>query len=198
MLSSQSHQGRVLVNSLPKSGTPLLTKTIDILGYSDPRAVVASLIPFILEAWKTGMGSHFLEADFKTMSPLQRLNFILEGGYAPNAKVETKSFAEVYRSMLAWRNQPNSLFMHFEDLVSEQGGGSLDKQRVVVENIASFLRIPFNTELENRLKEVYDPSSRTFRTGKIDGWKTAMDSESIDLLNKSCEALCNEAETPIT
>ncbi|MBF0240764.1 MAG: sulfotransferase domain-containing protein, partial [SAR324 cluster bacterium] len=195
-------KGRYIQGHIP--WTPGITPVITDLAYHhlviirDPRAVVASLLPFILDAWKTGMGSHFLEADFKTMSPIQRLNFILEGGYAPLAKVEIKSFAEVYRSMLAWRNQPNSLFMRFEDLVGEQGGGDIDQQKITVEKIASFLRIPFDKEVENRLKTVYDTSSRTFRTGKIDGWKTSMDSEIVDHLNKSCEALCNEAGYQLT
>ena len=74
------------------------------------------------------MGAHFLEADFKSMSPMQRLIFVLEGGYAPQAAVTVQSFHDVYHSILAWRNQPNCLFIRFEDLVGEQGGGSLQQQ----------------------------------------------------------------------
>ncbi len=66
---------------------------------------------------------HYLERDFRLMDQNQRLEIILEGGYAPEAGVEIKSFAEVYRSMLAWRNDSDSLVIHFEDLVGQKGGG---------------------------------------------------------------------------
>ena len=116
---------------------------------------------------------HFLEDDFKLMSPLERLNFILAGGYATQAGVEIKSFADVYRSMIAWQNEPNCLFVRFEDLIGAKGGGSDEKQRDTIKRIASYLGIPCaHRNIDDKIKAIYDPSARTFRSGKIDGWKS--------------------------
>ena len=179
--------------------TPTLTQIITKLNYfhlviiRDPRAVVASLLPFILNAQNTGMGTHFLADDFKPMSPIQRLKFVLEGGYAPKAKVKVDSFIEVYHSMLAWRNEPNCLLVRFEDLVGEQGGGNTDNQKNVVKKIALHLEIKFDEDISSKLNQIYNPSARTFRIGKIDGWKNSMDLESTEYLTEYCKPICDEA-----
>ncbi|MDB9450216.1 sulfotransferase domain-containing protein [Dolichospermum circinale] len=182
--------------------TPLLMPILSELNYQqvfiirDPRAVVVSLIPFVLDTGKMP-GRHFLEDDFSLMSPTQRLDFILEGGYAVKAGVEIKNFAEVYRSMLAWRNEENCLFIHFEDLVGEQGGGTKERQEAVVYKICSYLDIPFDDTILSQLSEIYNPGARTFRTGKIDGWKSSMNAEDVEKLNIYCQPLCEEAEYTI-
>lgn len=190
-------EGKYILGHIP--WTPLLSQIIADLTYHhvfiirEPRAVVASTLAFILDTGSKMPARHFLENDFKQMSTLQRLKFILEGGYAPQAGVEIKSFAEVYRYMIAWQNEPNCLFVRFEDLIGEKGGGSYDKQRDTIKRIASYLGIPCDAQIEAKIKQIYDPSARTFRSGKIDGWKNSLDSESIELLNKYCQPLCQEA-----
>ncbi|MFK5970132.1 MAG: sulfotransferase domain-containing protein [Candidatus Marithrix sp.] len=159
----------------------------------DPRAVVASLIPFILNAQSSGMGTHFLYEDFKSMSITQQLNFIFEGGHASKANVEVTSFIDVYQSILAWRNEPNCLLIHFEDLVGEQGGGNTDKQANVVKELAEYLNIDFDAKIAAKLNQIYNPSARTFRIGKIDSWKDSMDTENVEYLIEYCAELCNEA-----
>jgi hypothetical protein len=178
--------------------TPLLNPIIRDLNYHhifiirDPRAVVFSSIPFVLDTGKMP-AKHFLENDFKLMSPTQRLDFILEGGYAVKAGVEIKSFAEVYRDMLAWRQEKNCLFIRFEDLVGEEGGGSAEKQKGVMSKICSYLNISFDDNILAQLSHIYNPSARTFRIGKIDAWKSSMTPETIEKLNIYCQPLCEEA-----
>jgi hypothetical protein len=178
--------------------TPILMPILSELNYQqvfiirDPRAVLVSLIPFVLDTGKMP-GRHFLEDDFSLMSATQRLDFILEGGYAEKAGVEIKNFAEVYRSMLPWRNEENCLFIHFEDLVGEKGGGTKEKQEAVVNKICSYLDIPFDDTIVSQLGEIYNPGARTFRTGKIDGWKNSMNTEDVEKLNIYCQPLCEEA-----
>jgi len=181
--------------------TPLLGPILTDLNYRhlviirDPRAVLASVIAAIVEPRFKRIGRQFLKADFRRMSPLQRLNFILEGknSVPKKADIKVNSFADAYRSILAWRNDPNCLLVHFEDLVGEQGGGNVEKQRSIVENIASHLNIQFDDAIAAKLTEIYNPSARTFRMGKIDGWKQSMEPASIERLNEYCEPLCNEA-----
>nr|VFK19046.1 MAG: Sulfotransferase family protein [Candidatus Kentron sp. LPFa] len=179
--------------------TPELATIIAKLNYfhlfiiRDPRAVIASLIPFILDSQSARMGTHFLQDDFREMSQDQRLRFILEGGTAQKAGVKVESFADVYRSMLAWRDDPDCLLVRFEDLVGEQGGGNADKQEKAVKGITKYMGIEFDGNIRSKLTKIYDTSSRTFRIGKIDGWKDSMDAESVAHLTEYCEPLRNEA-----
>ncbi|MDE5110531.1 MAG: sulfotransferase domain-containing protein [Trichodesmium sp. St7_bin2_1] len=188
--------GKYILGHIPK--TPLLSPLLEDINYHhvfiirDPRAVVASSIPFFLDTGKMP-AKHFLEADIKSMSSNERVNFILTGGFAKNAGVEIKGFAEVYRSMLAWRNEPSCLFLRFEDLVGGGGGGSYEKQQEIVKKIALHLGVSFDEEISVKLKEIYNPDSRTFRTGKIDGWKNSLDQEIIERLIEYCQPLCEEA-----
>ncbi|MCH2049458.1 MAG: sulfotransferase domain-containing protein [Trichodesmium sp. ALOHA_ZT_67] len=188
--------GKYILGHIPK--TPLLNPLLGEINYHhifiirDPRAVVASSIPFFLDTGKMP-ANHFLEADIKSMSSTERVNFILAGGFAKNAGVEIKSFAEVYRSMLAWRNEPGCLFLRFEDLVGEAGGGSYEKQQEVVKKIALHLGVSFDDHISSKLKEIYNSNSRTFRTGKIGGWKNSLDQEIIEGLIEYCQPLFEEA-----
>ncbi len=158
----------------------------------DPRAVLPSLLSFILNPQGIPK-KHFLEADLKPMSSEQRLNFILEGGYAPKAAVTVKSFAHVYRDVLNWQQEPNCLAIHFEDLIGEQGGGSKKKQQQTVKNIADYLGHAFNTTILSKLDQIYSASSPTFRIGQVDSWKSSMTPEIIERLTAYCKPLWQAA-----
>lgn len=153
----------------------------------DPQAVVASLLSFILDT--RGMPRpHFLEADFRQLSPAQRLDLLLAGGYAPIAGVEVTPFAQVYRTMAGWRNDPDCLVVNFEDLVGPQGGGTAERQRAAGERIAAHLGLPF-AAVADRFGEIYSPASRTFREGQVSGWQADLDPESLEKLRRYCEPL---------
>lgn len=188
--------GKYILGHLPR--TPILNPVLREINYHhvfiirDPRAVIASSLPFFLDTGKMP-GQHFLEEDLKPLSEKERFNFILEGGFAEKAGVKIKSFAEVYRSMLAWREEPGCLFLHFEDLVGEAGRGSNEKQKDVIKKIASHLGVSFDDKIQEKLKGIYNPDSRTFRKGKIDAWKNSFDAELVKRLIEYCEPLCLEA-----
>lgn len=153
----------------------------------DPQAVVASLLNFILDT--RGMPRpHFLEADFRQLSPAQRLDLLLDGGYAPIAGVEVTPFAQVYRTMLGWQQDPDCLVVTFEDLVGPQGGGSVERQMAAGERIAGHLGLPFGP-VAARFGDIYSPASRTFREGQVSGWQADLDGESLEKLGRYCEAL---------
>lgn len=180
--------------SYSPSLSPLLTR----LNYHhlfiirDPRAVLPSLLSFILNPQGIPK-KHFLEADLKPMSQAQRLDFILEGGYAAKAATTVKSFAHVYRDMLKWQQDPNCLVIRFEELVGEQGGGSKERQKQVIKNIASHINSPFNETINNNLSKIYNTSSPTFRIGQVDSWKSSMQPETIERLTAYCKPLWQEA-----
>lgn len=188
--------GKYILGHIPYSSllNPLLAEIAyaHVFIIRDPRAVVASSIPFFLDTGKMP-ARHFLEEDIKSLSQSDRVQFVLEGGYAKNAGVTIKSFAEVYRSMLAWRDRPGCLFLHFEDLIGEAGGGNNERQMQAIERIASHLGVSFDEKIAASAKAIYNPNSRTFRKGQIDSWKTSLDAELVQQLIKYCQPLCLEA-----
>jgi len=158
----------------------------------DPRAVLASLLSFILDA--RGMPKkHFLEADFKRLSSRQRLSLILDGGYAEQANVKVVPFCDIFRSMLAWKTEPDCLVLHFEDLIGEKGGGTTHQQKEAVQQIASQLGETFDRQVAAKLEKIYNPAARTFRTGSIDSWKHSLEPDDIERVNEYCQPLCKEA-----
>ena len=185
-----------ILGHIPKAQilSNILTETNyhHLLIIRDPRAVFVSTYLFVFDTRKIG-GKHLLKDDLAPMSETERFNFLLKGGYAKEAGVTIKSFAERYRSMLAWRDEPGCLFLRFEDLVGEGGGGSNEKQKEVVKKIALHLGVSFDDQISAKLKEIYNPDSRTFRTGKIDGWKNSLDQKIIEHLIEYCQPLCQEA-----
>ena len=177
--------------------SPALRPLLADLGYRhlfilrDPRAVVVSLLDFILDA--RGMPRpHFLQADFREMNVQARLNFILDGGTAPRAGVTTQGFADVYRALLKWESDPDCLVVRFEDLVGPQGGGSAECQGVAIARIAAHLGHRVE-DVSDRMATVFDPASRTFRAGQIDGWQSELDAASLAHLNAYCAPLCQAA-----
>ena len=158
----------------------------------DPRAVLVSLLSFILNT--RGMSKeHYLQEDFKLLSVEQRIDFILNGGYAKIADEQVISFIDIYRSMLAWREQKDCLLLRFEDLVGVQGGGSEERQQQAVKKIATHLQQDFDSPIVDSLKKIYNPAAPTFRVGNIDSWKSSLEAETIERLIDYCQPLCKEA-----
>lgn len=188
--------GKYILGHVPQ--TPLLNPLLAEIDYHhvfiirDPRAVFVSNFSFIFDDRKVGF-KHLLKDDLAPMSESERFNFLLNGGYAKAAGMPIKSFADRYRAMLAWRDEPGCLFLHFEDLVGEGGGGSYEKQEEVMKKIALHLGVSFDDKIAAKVKEVYNPNARTFRKGKIDSWKSLMDAEKIQKLIEYCQPLCEEA-----
>lgn len=177
--------------------TPALSHLLAAHGYHhlfilrDPRAVVVSLLDFILET--RGMPRpHFLQEDFRSMSPRERIEFILNGGMAPRAGVLTQSFTEVYLAVQAWESDSRCLVVRFEDLVGSQGGGSVDRQHATIERIARHMGHSVD-EVKAHLSSVFDTGSRTFRLGQIDGWRRELDADSLAYLQSRCASLCQVA-----
>jgi len=170
--------------------TPALSPVIKELNYChvlimrDPGAVLAALI------FADEMPLHFLDADFETLSPAMRLRFMAEGGYAAKADAKVKSFAEVYRSMLAWRNDPDCLTVCYEELAGELG---FQKQREAVKSIASHLHAEFDDDIFEKLNRADSSWAEKFRTGRMEEWKPAVDPESLEYIIAYCRPLCTEA-----
>lgn len=189
------------------SYSPALIPLLEKLNYThlfiirDPRAVLISMLSFIPKLpgmlknnWHWGLPKqHYLKEDLDGMTASEQLNFIMEGGYASRAGEKVINFADVYRSMLDWSNDPNCLVVRFEDLIGEQGGGSSEKQKKTVKDIAHHLGHACDKHIISKLDNIYSPFAPTFRTGQIDSWKKDVDADMVNRIMMYCEPLCREA-----
>jgi hypothetical protein len=158
----------------------------------DPRSVISSLLSFITHTVSMPK-PHFLEADFKTLSQQEQLTLLLEGGYAPLAKVQITPFNEVYSNMLNWQHDPHCLVTRFEDLIGARGGGSVEQQQHAVRHIVTHLGKTFKGKIERDFESIYSQNVRTFRKGSIDSWKQTLDDSSVKRLDSYCQPLCDAA-----
>lgn len=172
---------------------PVLTPILADLDYRqfviirDPRALLLSLL------FDTHVMPRFLIADFASRSPIEQLEFMMAGGEVFQAAVTLNGFADVYRSMLAWQNEPNCLLVRFEDLVGIRGGGSLEQQRDVIQKMASYLDLPLDDGVYERLGEIEDLSVSMFRIDQIEDWASVVGGEIVARVMAYCEPLCREA-----
>jgi len=186
-------KGRYILGHLP--WTPFLSPLLAELNYRqvfilrDPRAVLVSLLSFILDS-RNMPRRHFLEEDFRALMPERRLEFLITGGYAPIAGVTIPSFSEMYRAMIPWKNTPGCLFLRYEDLIGVGGGGDNNSQALAVTRLAQHLNCaPLSAE---KIRAVYNPQSRTFRKGAIDGWRDELDDRSRSRIEEVCAPLLQE------
>ena len=148
-----------------ESFAPLITELNyrHIVIMRDFRAILAELV------YGDEIMPRFLKADIERMSLAERLHFFLNGGYASQTDLSIKSFAEIYRSMQAWRDDPSCLVVDFEDLVNK------DRQQATLIRMAEYLSV----SIENMTSSIAAINSFPLPDNKI--------LEKLDLLIKLWE-----------
>jgi hypothetical protein len=166
---------------------------METLGYRqvvivrDPRALLLALI------CDEQVMPRFLATDFAPLSPLQQMERMWGGGYLPQADVTIQPFAAVYRSLLAWRDQPDTLLIRFEDLIGPSGGGSPVQQQQTLARLATFLGLSADDARMECVEQIADPSAHTFSLAQKALWPAKVASEVIDYVEQCCAPLCREA-----
>lgn len=153
----------------------------------DPRALLLALL------FNDQVMPRFLAPDFALLTPLQQVEKMWLGGYLPQADVTLQPFATVYRSLLAWRDTPNTLCVRFEDLIGPQAGGTMVQQQVVLAQVAAFLDAPVDDAMSTRVDQIADPSAHTFGLAQRAIWPQSVDREVVDYVEHHCVTLCHEA-----
>lgn len=140
-----------------------------VLIVRDPRDVAVSYAEYAAVA-----EHHYLHAHFAALSPDERLLAAIEGvpGDVPWDSVALRDIGAVFAQFLAWRDEPETLLVRFEDLVGPGGGGDALTQRTTVERIAAHIGLaPSEAQIQAAAAAVFDPRSPTFRRGVSGEWR---------------------------
>lgn len=150
----------------------------------DPRAVLASFVPYVV-----GDKSHFLNPLFTSLSPEARYAAMLDG-IERNGQIQ-RPLRTCCLALDPWIENDRVYTVRFEDIVGEKGGGSDTRRLEVLGEIAGRLAIP-EPDIQRVSEELYGPGRHTFRKGKVDTWKDEippallprLESELGDILEK--------------
>ncbi|MBA2367862.1 MAG: sulfotransferase domain-containing protein [Candidatus Protochlamydia sp.] len=126
--------------------------------------------------------SEDIEKEIGPSSFAEKLLFVICLGstQTKNRLFHIKKHAKI---ALEWMQEPHTVLCRFENLVGEQGGGSLKSQREQIAAIAESLNIELNTEKLNWITDnlfgintgPLIPS--TYREGKIGSWRNYFNDE---------------------
>jgi len=129
----------------------------------DPRAVLASFVPYVLADT-----NHFLHKLFKSLTLEERYQAVLDG--VSEGDLTQSSLRDCCEALNPWLNTKGVVIVKFEDIVGSQGGGSDEARNKVLEEIAHALSIP-SEQIPAVADSLYGPGRHTFRKGRIDTWK---------------------------
>lgn len=172
--------GGVLSGHVPHSpGLASIVAQLDVRVVAvvrDPRAVAASLVPFVLER-----PHHFLHARFAALPADERLAASLAGLPADDRGLGLLDLATRFGSIASWREDPNAIVVRFEDLVGSAGGGSDERRLEVLRRLAVHAGAPHDESVLTTVADGLFGGTSTFRRGSVDAWRSDFRSEDHDL-----------------
>src|SRR5581483_8088455 len=165
------------------SAYPALLELLDELNFArlfvvrDLRDVVVSHAHYV-----TGQRSHtyFKRYAEKFRSTDERLMASITGSDADEHDPALESIGARARAYRPWLDDPNCLVVRFEALVGAQGGSTEELQEATVSAIAQQVGRPLDAETLLRVcRNVWSPSSSTFRSGQVGEWRRHFKSEHV-------------------
>lgn len=137
----------------------------------DPRDVAVSYMYYVKQS-----SNHFIHREYMDLlDDRQRLFFSIEGGEI--GEFVLPSLGESCREFLKWQSKGGALFIRFEDLVGEKGGGSADVQRRTIERVSDFLDLNMSDYEISAVQENLFGFGGTFRKGQIGVWRSEFSEE---------------------
>ncbi len=167
------NRGHYLTGHFP--AVPGLPELLDELGYAsvvmlrDPRDVVVSGQHYV-----TSLRSHDLHLRYTRVltTPEERLMASIVGFPADEHGRGLEPIGARLQRYLAWRDDPRSLVVRFEDLIGPDGGGTAEAQRDAVARIAAHVgRDLAPDRLHRTAARIWSDRSSTFRSGRSGGWR---------------------------
>lgn len=147
-----------------------LARLLKDLGYRmvlmirDPRAVAVSGAAYV-----SSRRDHPLFDVFASMQPSERLKAMIIGIESPNGVL--KDLRARVDSTCAWRFEPISTMIRFEDLVGPEGGGEQARQQHTILKVARHLDIELQESQVKEIAEGLFGGTDTFRQGQVGSWK---------------------------
>lgn len=154
---------------------PRLLKLLEALNFKciyvvrDPRDVVVSAVHYIVEhphhPLRERYLHEFVDTEERILATIRgRPESRLGRGWLPVGQ-ELSRYA-------GWLSHEPVYVCRFEELIGDQGGGSLRQQSVRVGDITSFLGLSMpDDEIDEIARRLWSPESATFRSGKIGEWR---------------------------
>lgn len=134
-----------------------------ILVLRDPRAVLASFVPYVLKN-KT----HFLHNTFQHLSREEQYKAALNGTFGPYGALQPLWLR--CNSLLPWIKMDNILKIRFEDIVGPKGGGTAQAQEQAMEKLCKWIDVPLD-RISFVSEKLFGPGKQTFRKGQVDSWQ---------------------------
>ncbi len=126
-----------------------------ILIIRDPRAVLASFVPYVLKE-----RTHPLHDQFRRMNPEECYLAALNGHFSCEAPIQPLRIRCM--ALAPWIDSDEVLTVKFEELTGSKGGGSDTLQKKTVSLICDWLDAP-HEKIDNVCKNLFGAGTRTFR-----------------------------------
>lgn len=150
-----------------------------ILILRDPRDVVVSQF-----FWINNPAHPFYSYISKIENPEEQLMVCIKGWSSEKIGSSNSLFlgiADKIKMILPWISDPHCLVVRFEDLIGPRGSGNVENQKSTLRKICTHLNLSLSDEkIENVAARVFNTSSKTFREGRIAGWKKHFTSLHVD------------------
>jgi len=157
-----------------------LANTLGDLGYRmvllvrDPRDIAVSSAAYL-----PTRARHALRDTFAGMDHVQQLMAAIEG--IVSGEAELKDLRTRVASTYAWRADPNTTTIRFEDLVGPAGGGELARQQGAIAQVADHLGVDLAEDDVKRLAAGLFGGTETFRSGQIGSWHASFDASHLEV-----------------
>ena len=142
----------------------------------DPRSVIVSHYKYVTYIDT----NHKTHAYFKSLkSDEVRLEAVIKGVPGIVEPIE-----KVFHAFTNWLSE-DCMLVRFEDLIGGEGGGSAEKQLLVIRDAANHLGIALDKDEVTRIaSKVFSKKSPTFRSGKIRDWENHISIENRQLIKE--------------
>lgn len=142
---------------------------VPLLVVRDPRAVLASFVPFV-----TRYKPHALHQAFLAMTEEERYWAAFQGGCF--GSVDLESLLTRCEALDTWYSNDAVVKIRFEDIVGSRGGGSDTLQMQTIRKLCQTVELP--EESPGIVSEqLFGPGRGTFRKGQIDSWREELPQE---------------------
>ena len=145
----------------------------------DPRSIAASHLDYLSKSPNHFFHKYYMALD----SDEERLEVTILGGKLGPYRL--RSLADRYSEYTDWQRSGVALNVRFEDLVGERGGGSDNQQRESIIEAMKFLGVEVTDEKVTSVQENMFGATRTFRNGKIDGWRSELPKKHLKIINET-------------